>query len=226
MNFDDNRGGEWATSAADIDVGLTVDALRLQLPMDDRNRPEASACLGAVLECVEAYFARASSEHDVPSGQVRYDLLSASHAAAEMQEALAPLADTSAVYDALDLRCRHLVLRARQQEEPAATRPAVPALANDAPPNLADLLTRIHADLQALRTATEYAVGRISSPRSSPKDRERALVKAIALSYRNHFGALPPQRSWFADALMAHIGDCLGVDIGHRIVGEVVAGMA
>lgn len=219
--------------SAAVEVGRIVaavpgiDRARLceALPQALRKHANVGAFLDAV-ECCAAHVAdMAADVTGVTPATLRDELVGVETAAHAMQNALQPLAHASAAFETLSVQFAYLALRAHERGAPTAGRPVVPALPAEVP-ELPVLLARIHADLQTLRDACEYTADRIANPlRSTPKYYERWVVELIALEYRHHFGKLPPKRGLFADALIEHVAQAMGMTIGHYVVGEVVAAM-
>ncbi len=100
--------------------------------------------------------------------------------------------------------------------------PPVPKLESDAG-SLVMLLDRMATDLESLGQLCTYMLGKeVALPTSKPKLQERRFIAACAESYRRVFGVLPPKRGWFGNEFMPYVGECLGMEIGHRIVSEVI----
>ena len=142
----------------------------------------------------------------------------------EMQTAMQPLAQGSEMFKTLNVDFKYLHLRAHEVGGMTEGRPVVPALPADVP-LLPELLTRLHEDLESLRVACSHLAGKIRPDQNPTKCLERMLVEGVARSYLEHFGERPPKRGNFADALIPHIAGAIGMDIGHRVVGEVVSKM-
>ena len=201
--------------------GIDADALRLFLPARLRKHPMAEDFLAATIEQVETFAGMGEDDPEVPPAHTRDALNTAEQAAHALQNALAPMAGGSDAFDALEAQFRYLRIRAQENDMPTEGRPKVPGLPRDLPA-LRELLQRIADDLGTLRTVCDYTAALITPTRSAPRTRERMLVRLIAESYRQCFGALPPKRSWFANDLCAYIGSSVGADLGHRVVGEAV----
>lgn len=150
-------------------------------------------------------------------------------AAHRMRNALAVLSasgDRAALFELLQPLGDYVLWRARDGIGAVAGRPSVPVVDTDAA-NFAHLMTRMVADLQALRAIADHLGAKLTDlPSSMPKHHQRQLVKWCALSFQAAFGRLPPKRGWFGDAFMPYVGECIGLQIGHRIVGEVVTALA
>lgn len=151
------------------------------------------------------------------------ELETSSHA---MRCALNPLMtgrDRAQVVDDLEPLADYLLSRARDGRGHEAGRPNAPALRTDAA-SLTELLERLATDLADLELICDAMLMKLQRlPSSAPKHNERNLIRLIAKSHMNHFGRLPPKRSWFGDHFMPYVGQCVGLDIGHRIVGEEVS---
>lgn len=149
-------------------------------------------------------------------------------AAHRMRNALAVLSagnDRSALFDLLQPLGDYVLWRARDGIGAAAGRPKVPAVRTDAG-DFEHLMNRMVADLEALRAIADHQRSKLTDlPSSMPKHRERQLVRWCALAFKTACGRLPPKRGWFGDAFMPYVGECIGLDVGHRIVGEVVTAL-
>lgn len=201
--------------------GIDAAALRLYLRANLRQHPQADAFLAATVEHVEAFVDMADDDPAATPKDTRDALAVVRQAAHKMYDALAPLVGGSNAFDALEVQFLYLSIRAQEQNMPTEGRPKVPDLPRDLPA-VQVLLQRIADDLATLRTVCDYTAMRITPTRNAPHDRQRMLVRWIAASYRHCFGVLPPKRSWFANDLCGYIGNTIGADLGHRVVGEAV----
>ena len=200
--------------------GLPVTYVHDLLPDSLRAHPAAVAFVEGVIE--HAADVAAQEAADITPAATQARLREVDLAAHKMQHELHPLAGASATFAALDAQFLYLRMRAREgAAAPQEGRPEVPGLPADVP-DLPALLERIDGDLQALRIACCYTAERITPKRSTPKDRERGLVRGIACLFRHHFGELPPKRGWFAEVFIATVADQLKLVVGHHVVGEVV----
>jgi len=221
MMFRSSDGGGWVKPVPT----LAPEFLREYLPAKLRKGPAAAGFLLAVRDSAELI---ANWLDDLPAetpDTVRDQIRAVEAAAYRMQNALAPLKDASDAFDSLDVNAQYLLLRTREVGKPTEGRPVVPPLHTDAA-DLAHMLQRMHDDLGALRVLCDHTAAKVRPERSTPKHYERRLVSAVAEHHRNYFGKLPPKRSWFADDFMVYVGQCVGLNIGHRIVGEVIAAMS
>lgn len=130
--------------------------------------------------------------------------------------------DRAALFDALQPLGDYLLWRARDGIGSQPGRPAVPNMDTDAR-DTAALFTRMQGDLASLAALCRRMEGKLTAlPTSSPAHRERELVAGCVVAFRRHFGKLPPQRGWFGDQFMPHVGECIGLSIGWRVVAETV----
>lgn len=195
---------------------LRADKLKLHLPERLRAMPEAAPFLSDV----ERIIAQVSTRPRRPSaGERRAALTSIEAAVHQLQNVLSGLDFASETYEDLEPDFQYKLKRSREG------RPVGPALP-DGTPDLPDLLERLKGDLSALRLGCASAAAGIPVDRNSrDKGPERLLAYQVAHAYSIRFGKLPPKRSWFADDFLAYIGGEIGLDIGHGIVGEIVAAM-
>lgn len=204
--------------------GLEPEAMKRYLPARLQAHPRCAEFLARLSDLAAVVKDMADDSPVLTHAELREQLHAVDDGAHRMQHALQPLASASEAFEALNTQFGYLAMRARERDMPTAGRPVVPALAPDVL-DLPDLLKRISTDLQTLRTACAYTTKRIQPVRSAPRAHERWLARATVELFRDCFGKLPPQRSWFADEFMAEIGERMGMPIGHRVVGEVVRAM-
>lgn len=210
--------GGWVKPVSD----LAPERLREYLPPKLQAHPGAEAFMAGVRDSAELV---ATWREDLPAetpDTVRDRIRAVEAAARRMQAALAPLKRQSDAFDCMDVNAGYLLLRTREVGMPTEGRPVVPRLHTDAD-DLTHMLQRLHDDLGALQVLCAHTAAHVRPERSTPKHYERQLVAAAAEHYRHHFGKWPPKRSWFADAFLPYVGECIGLTIGHRIVGEVIA---
>ena len=205
-------------------VGLDPKSLTDCLPEALRGHPGLPAFIQAVLDLAANVGSLADDWPAVPGGPMRDSLLEVEDAAHRMQNALQPLAYCTEVFEKLNGDFGYLHLRAHEIGTATQGRPVVPALPADVP-RLPYLLTRIHEDLQSLRVACSYSANMTRPDKNAPKDLERILVEGVARLFLKHFGNRPPKRGKFADALIPHIAESMGLEIGHHVIGEVVSKM-
>lgn len=215
--WSDDRGG-WVKPLPELAPGL----LGEYLPERLRDDPRATGFLAATRDSAETIAQMVEGRQSETTDTVRDQIQGIEAAARRMQAALKPLEAASEAFEWLQADAHYLLLRTREVNMPTEGRPVVPPLHTDAT-DLAHMLQRMHDDLGALRVLCDHTAGKVQPQRSTPKHYERQLVSAIADHYRHHFGELPPKRSWFADEFMVYVGECVGLTIGHRIVGEVIA---
>ncbi len=135
-------------------------------------------------------------------------------------------ADRESLADLLQPLGDYLLLRANEYGSNQEGRPKVPQLPSNAD-SFAALLERTASDLESLELICKHMQSKlVELPSSMPKYRERRLIRTCAVLFRNFFGRLPPKRGWFGDQFMPYVGECIGFEIGHRIVGEIVSELA
>lgn len=224
MRFGRYECGGMVSSVPGIDVPSV--SARCKIPAWVREHPEFAHWLANVSEAAAEIGDRAQDAAGATLGEQAEWLGALSDAAHRMRNALAPLergGQREELTDMLAPLGDYLLWRARDGIGASEGRPVVPDLKSDARTTAA-LLERMATDLEALMQLCHHMQGKLTRiPSSQPKVYERNMVKACAVSFCEHFGRLPPKRSWFGDDFMPYVGQCLGLEIGHRIVGEVVA---
>lgn len=212
-------------------TGLDATAVRARctLPAQVHAAAAFETWLGQVEEAAATVRQMACDKPSETPGVQALWLDELSQAAHRMRNALAVLAagnERSALFELLQPLGDYVLWRARDGIGAVAGRPPVPPVATDAA-SFADLMTRMVSDLEGLRAISDHLRSKLTDlPSSMPKHHERQLVKSCALSFRAVFGTLPPKRGWFGDQFMPYVGECIGLEIGHRIVGEVVGELA
>lgn len=202
--------------------GISPAELRSHLPARLQAHANADAFLFTVVERVCLVAEMAADDGDATPAQLRDQLDAIRVAAHSMSHALASLAGKSEVFDVLAPHFHYLHLRAHEVNMPTEGRPKVPPLPPDVP-ELPELLARVASDVHTLRTACEYTAKHIRPVRNLSKGRERQLVELVAEAYVDAFGKPPPKRgTWFADTFVPYLGSCVGLDIGHRVVGDII----
>ena len=227
MSFGKQECGRLVEYPAGIDAKSVL--ARCKIPPRVSAAPVFEPWLEMVEESAALVSDMARDTPTVTAGVQREWLEGLADAAHRMRNALAPL-ESGGERDSLTEILRgvgdYLLWRARDGIGARPRRPVVPRLRSDAP-DVSTLLDRMAKDLVALQQICAHLQGAFDElPSSSPKHHERDLIAQCALSYRQLFGQLPPKRGWFGDEFMPYIGECVGMDIGHRIVGEVVSDLA
>lgn len=199
------------------------------IPSEFAERPELAKWLAAVEEVAELENEMARGAPAVTVGLQSEWLAGLTDATRRMRSALGMLkvgADRESLADLLQPDGDYLLRRANECSSTQEGRPRVPHVPGGAI-DFAALLERMANDLEALELICKHTQGKlVGLPSSLPKYRERRLIKNCAVLFRNFFGRLPPKRGWFGDEFMPYVGECIGFDIGHRIVGEVVSELA
>ena len=147
-------------------------------------------------------------------GEIREKLDCLASAAHRMQHALVSLAGTeSPLFLEFDGKFEFLRLSPADSPLPEHT------------PELAKLLRRLWADLEALRVAGAIVAAAMPVPKNNGQDSGRAkmLVRLVAESYHNITGEHPPghKEAWFA-RYMQKVGAELQIECGHRPVSGVI----
>lgn len=222
MNFDRPLLGGFVEP-----VPVHLAALRLFLPAKLREHAHADAFLQAVADALALVADMRNGSPDQTADEARDRVRAIEAAARRMVAALHPLstsANARTSFDAMSAHYEYMAWRARVPGPEDSDRPTVPALPPDAPTTLAQLLTRIELDLRTLEATCGATAGAINpAQRRQEKAYERRLAALIAEAHIEHFGSKPPVRGWFA-AFVAEAGAVIFLDIGQRIVGEVVRG--
>lgn len=139
----------------------------------------------------------------VTPGQTKSDIEALSTAATRLCKALKPFTGASESFDTLQAHFDY------QHPSPAP---------------LSELLTRLSADLLALREGCTYAVDRIkpNAAVQPQKDAARWMVEIIIRAHVDLFGKKPPMRGWFEDFVKA-AGDAASVPCGTGVIDEAVS---
>lgn len=201
---------------------LEASRLRLQLPDALRSAdatPKFLATVARVAAMLRPHY-KDVAEMQKP-GEARKQLVDVERAARRMQVALGPLAGGSQLYDlaAGKFSFAHTFARAKRTRGPDEIDME---FFIDPPGSLWVLLERVDADLTLLRVVCDYVAAQVKPDRNAPKGPERGLVHMVATVHRDCYGRWPPARSWF-EPFMIYVGKEVGLDLGHTVVGSVVA---
>jgi hypothetical protein len=204
---------------------LTCEQLVLTVPVALRGKPETIAFVEESVN-VANYFADVGKSLYPPSRvAAKIALQDTEIAAKKMQSAMAPFIGETEGLDLVDWCCGSqfsVKLKAGSSRVNWSNCPPL----NTTAPNLTKLLTRLWVDLETLRVTCGHTAGKIESKQYPPvKKFERLMIQDIAQAHFNAFGELPPKRSWFGNHFMPLVGDTMGLEIGHKIVGEVISAM-
>lgn len=208
MNFTgDISGGGWVGNVPNMQAHHLV----LHMPKAARAGERTAEFLAAVAR-IAAGLKTTIDEAGAPPplAITKAEVLAVEQAAHTMQHALRPLSDGSYTFSAMLPPLDHLLM----------VRAAPPDT-----PELPALLQRIYDDLQTLRDVCAHTADHFSPERNPVKGSERMFVRAVATAHRDCFGRLPPVRGWFGNSFMPYVGQCVGLTIGHAVVGQVVRGM-
>ena len=203
---------------------VTPAALSLYLPTHLKAHANKDAFLMATVAAVELFAHRTAGPIKTSHVQVRETLKKINVDAHRMQNALQSLAGGTAAFSALKPHACYLLFRARKKIKQSKDQPVVPEMHTTAL-NFPSMLERLTEDLTALRVICVHVSGITQSDQHPQKGHERLLVQQLVEAHKRYFGTLPPKRGWFANDLLNFVSQCVGLAIGHRIVGEVVEGM-
>jgi hypothetical protein len=204
---------------------LTYQQLVLLVPEKLRKTSEAVAFVEEAVN-VANYFADVGESLHPPSHVAAKTALQDTETAAQkMQSAMAPFIGETDAYGLMSWCCGSRFAVELEAGSSLVNLSNCPPL-NTTAPNLQELLTRLWVDLETLRIACGHTAGKIEAKQRPPvKEFERLMIQDIAQAYLNAFGKLPPQRGWFGNDFMPFLGKTMGLEIGHKIVGEVVSSM-
>jgi hypothetical protein len=216
-------GSDESGSLIEPAAGLGVQELLLLMPVSMRTLAATPGFLAQVQEIAATWANVAADQPEQTPDAIKQIIHRVRTAAHAMRNELGVLAGGSEAFRDLQTGSMYLFLRNNEVDAPAPGRPVVPALPTDAR-SLDQLLQRVHGDLEALRVCTEHTAQNIKPAKSRAKWIEREVVKLVAMAHQAAFGKPPPKRSWFGNDFMPFVGECMNLEIGHRVVGEEVSG--